>query len=76
MVMRTVFDTIKSAPKFNATYVNRVISERCIGWELFLLASSLFTNQVFLFENDSNTSANTMILNYMDAIIEAGKSGS
>ena len=41
MAMRTVFDAVKSTPKFNAMFANKQMPERAIGWEVFLLASSI-----------------------------------
>jgi hypothetical protein len=73
MVMRTVFDAVKSIPKFNAMYANTHLEEGAIGWETFLLASSLITNQTYVFDNESTPSANTTMLNYMDTMIAACK---
>jgi hypothetical protein len=73
MVMRTIFDSIKTSPKYNSIYVNKSIPVRGVGWELFVLASSLITNQSYFFENKSATSANLILLNYMDTVINACK---
>ena len=73
MVMRTIFETVKSIPKFNAMYANKHLEESAIGWETFLLTSSLITNQTYVFDNQSSPSANTMMLNYMDTMIAACK---
>ena len=73
MVMRTVFDAVKSTPKFNAMYANKQIPQHSIGWEIFLLASSLVTNQTYVFDIQSTPSANSMMLDYMDTVIAACK---
>lgn len=73
MVMRTIFETVKSVPKFNAMYANKHLEESAIGWQTFLLTSSLITNQTYVFDNQSFPSANTMMLNYMDTMIAACK---
>lgn len=73
MVMRIIFDSIKSTPKFNSQYAHQTLSECSIGWELFLMTSSLLSNQTFIFEHESNSSANSIILEYMDNMIAACK---
>ena len=73
MVMRTIFDPIKTSPKYNSIYASKSIPAHGVGWELFVLASSLITNQSYFFENKSATSANFILLNYMDTVINACK---
>lgn len=72
MVMRTVFDPIKASPKLNLTHANKPIPLNTISWELFLMASSLLTNQSYLFQDGSASSAKQLLLNYMDTIMSAG----
>lgn len=43
LAMRTIFEPIKSLPKFNVTYANRTIANQAISWELFLLVLSQLT---------------------------------
>lgn len=74
MTIRTVFEPIKSSPRFNSTQATKLVPNYAIGWEFFLLASSLITDQIFLFEDGSSPSANSDILEYMDKIVAAGKS--
>lgn len=73
MVMRTVFDPIKASSKLNSTHANKPLPLDTISWELLLLASSLLTNQHYIFESESTGSANQLLLDYMDTITIAGK---
>ena len=73
MVMRTIFDVVDSPPIFNSEYKNRDLSSGMISMEMMLLASSLLSNQTFVFDTNDKPSADAMLQAWQDMCVAACK---
>ncbi|CAF1335191.1 unnamed protein product [Rotaria sordida] len=72
LVMRTIFDVIDSPPKFNSDYKNKFMPTDAIGLEMFLLASSLLTNQTYIFDTSGSRSADELLQGWQDMCVASG----
>ncbi|CAF1528410.1 unnamed protein product [Rotaria sordida] len=69
LVMRTISDVIDSPPKFNADYKNKFMPTDAIGLEVLLLASSLLTNQTYIFDTSGSRSADELLQGWQDMCV-------